>query len=106
MQRQAALAVRLRTRGKEYQRVLDIGQAAVARALRTARRALPEGAERTAVRHALDDLMNRHVLPDDAERLAHEQLDREVESTHSPATTAWCKHAVSQYVSPVRGAAM
>lgn len=43
-------------RGEEYRTFFEVGQAAVARALHTARRALPAGPKRTAIRHALDDL--------------------------------------------------
>ncbi|MGW5043040.1 hypothetical protein ACWEQK_33355 [Streptomyces parvulus] len=93
-------AARLVEGGEQYRQVLDVGQAVISRALHTARRALPEGPERTAVRHALDDLMDRHVLPADAQRIAGEQLDSEIESTRSPATTAWCRRAVSEYISP------
>ncbi|MEU9703019.1 hypothetical protein [Streptomyces sp. NPDC047981] len=97
--REQAVA-RLLEGGEEYRQVLDVGQATIARALHTARRALPEGPERTAIRHVLDDLMDRHLLPTDAERIANEQLDTEVESTRSPATTAWCRRAVAEYVTP------
>ncbi|MFF9632888.1 hypothetical protein [Streptomyces fradiae] len=93
-------AARLAQGGEDYRRLLDVGQATISRALHTARRALPEGPERTAIRHALDDLMNRHLLPADAERIAGEQLDREIESTRSPEATAWCRRAVAEYVSP------
>ncbi|MEU0287458.1 hypothetical protein [Streptomyces sp. NPDC006147] len=93
-------AARLAQGGEKYRHVLAVGQAAISRALHTARRALPEGPERTAIRQALDDLMYRHVLPADAERIAGEQLDSEIESTRSPATTAWCRRAVAEYVSP------
>lgn len=97
--REQAVA-RLARGGEKYRQVLDVGQASISRALHTARRALPEGPERTAVRHALDDLMDRHLLPPDAERIAGEQLDSEVENTRSPATTAWCRRAVTEYVAP------
>lgn len=91
-------AARLAQGGEEYREVLDVGQAVISRALHTARRALPEGPERTAVRHALDDLMDRHLLPADAERIADEQLDREAKRT--PEMTAWCRRAVAEYISP------
>lgn len=91
---------RLAEGGEKYRHVLAVGQAAISRALHTARRALPEGPERTTIRHALDDLMDRHLLPPDAERIAGEQLDSETESTRSPATTVWCRRAVAEYVSP------
>ncbi|MFE1735032.1 hypothetical protein ACFW6X_33635 [Streptomyces bacillaris] len=91
---------RLSHGGEAYRQVLDVGQAAISRALHTARRALPEGPERTAVRYALDDLMDRHLLPPDAVRLAGEQLDSEIENTRSPETTAWCRRAVTEYVTP------
>ncbi|MCD2469535.1 hypothetical protein MBT42_39150 [Streptomyces sp. MBT42] len=48
----------------------------------------------------LDDLLGRHLLPPDAERIAGEQLDREIEKQLSPETTAWCRRAVAEYVSP------
>ncbi|MEU3633026.1 hypothetical protein [Streptomyces fradiae] len=44
--------------------------------------------------------MERHLLPADAERIAGEQLAREIESSRSPATNAWCRRAVAEYVSP------
>lgn len=94
-------AARLAHGGKEYRHVLDVGQAVISRALHTARRALPEGPERTAVRHALDDLMDRHMLPTDAERIANEQLDSEIEAERDPGVTAWCRRAVAEYVAPV-----
>ncbi|MFE9484732.1 hypothetical protein ACFYNM_39900 [Streptomyces spororaveus] len=93
-------ATRLERGGEAYRQLLDVGQATIARALHTARRALPEGPERTAVRHAIDDLMYRHLLPADAERIAGAQLDTEVEATRSPETTAWCRRAVAEYVAP------
>ncbi|MER6198092.1 hypothetical protein ABT234_12100 [Streptomyces sp. NPDC001586] len=92
---------RLERGGAEYRELLDVGQATICRALHTARRALPEGPERIAVRHAIDDLMYRHVLPADAERIAGAQLDTEIEATRSPAVTAWCWRAVAEYVAPV-----
>ncbi|MER6198090.1 hypothetical protein ABT234_12090 [Streptomyces sp. NPDC001586] len=73
-------AARLYRGGAEYRQLLDVGQATIARALDTARRALPEGPERTAVRHALDDLMDRHLLPADAPPIAGAQLDTEIEA--------------------------
>ncbi|WP_186779881.1 hypothetical protein [Streptomyces salinarius] len=93
-------AARIAEGGEKYRQVLDVGQAIISRALHTARRALPEGPERTAIRQALDDLMGRHVLPADAERIAGKQLDSEIESVRSPGTTAWCRRAVSEYVLP------
>ncbi|MFH8533241.1 hypothetical protein ACH4GE_33015 [Streptomyces tendae] len=93
-------AARLAEGGEKYRQVLEVGQAVISRALHTARRALPEGPERTAMRQALDDLMYRHVLPADAERIAGEQLDSEIESSRSPETTAWCRRAVAEYVAP------
>jgi len=91
---------RLARGGGKYRHVLTVGQAVISRALHTARRALPEGPERTAVRHALDDLMHRHVLPADAERIANEQLDSEIEADRDPELTAWCRRAVGEYVRP------
>ncbi|MET9852211.1 hypothetical protein ABZY57_04565 [Streptomyces sp. NPDC006450] len=44
--------------------------------------------------------MDRHLLPLDAERIAGEQLDSEVESTRSPEATAWCRRAVAEYIAP------
>lgn len=38
-----------------------MGQATIARALHTVRRALFEGPEHTALRHALDDLTDRRL---------------------------------------------
>lgn len=93
-------AARLSQGGEKYRHVLDVGQAVISRALHTARRALPEGAERTAIRHALDDLMDRHTPPADAERIANEQLDNEMESSRAPEVTAWCRRAVAEYLSP------
>ncbi|MEU8943554.1 hypothetical protein AB0C97_36800 [Streptomyces goshikiensis] len=93
-------AVRLERGGEAYRHVLDVGQATIARALHTARRALEEGPERTAVRHALDALMYRHLLPADAVRIAGAQLDTEVEATRSPEVTAWCRRAVAEYAAP------
>lgn len=93
-------AARLSTGGATYREVLDVGQAVISRALHTGRRALPEGPERTAVRHALDDLMYRHLLPADAERIANEQLDGEIEAERAPDVTAWCRRAVAEYVAP------
>ncbi|MFJ3726629.1 hypothetical protein ACIPYQ_29275 [Streptomyces sp. NPDC090045] len=94
-------AVRLEQGGAEYRELLGVGQATICRALHSARRALPEGLERTVVRHAIDDLMYRHLLPADAERIAGAQLDTEIETTRSPDTTAWCRRAVAEYVAPV-----
>ncbi|WP_030756642.1 hypothetical protein [Streptomyces sp. NRRL F-5135] len=91
---------RLAEGGEKYRHVLAVGQAAISRALHTARRALPEGPERTAVRHALADLMDRHLLPADAERIANQQLDSEIEADRAPGVTAWCRRAVAEYVSP------
>ncbi|MFD8335630.1 hypothetical protein ACFV42_23665 [Streptomyces solisilvae] len=93
-------AARLTQGGEEYRQMLAVGQAAISRALHTTRRALPQGPERTAVRHALDDLMDRHLLPADAERIATEQLDSEIESTRVPEVTAWCRRAVAEYIAP------
>jgi hypothetical protein len=93
-------AARLTEGGKDYRQVLDVGQAVISRALHTARRALPEGPERTAVRHALDDLMDRHLLPADAKRIANEQLDGETEARRAPDVTAWCRRAVAEYIAP------
>lgn len=93
-------AARLAQGGKKYREYLDVGQAVISRALHTARRALPEGETRTAIRHALDDLTERHLLPADAERIAHEQLDTEIEAQRSPEVTAWCRKAVAEYVHP------
>lgn len=66
-----------------------------ARALNTARRALPEGPERAPIRHALDDLTDRHLPPAachlppaDAERIAGAQLDSEIETGRAPEVTA------------------
>ncbi|AWN32589.1 hypothetical protein [Streptomyces sp. NEAU-S7GS2] len=97
--REQALA-RLTDGGEAYREVLDVGQAVISRALHTARRALPEGESRTAVRHALDDLMARHLLPADAARIAVAQLDTEVEAQRSPEVTAWCRKAVAEYIAP------
>ncbi|MFF5783216.1 hypothetical protein ACFY7Y_40675 [Streptomyces virginiae] len=94
-------AARLERGGEAYRQLLDVGQATIARALNTARRELPEGPERTAIRHALDDLLYRHLLPADAVRIAGAQLDTEVESTRAPEVTAWCRRAVAEYVTPV-----
>ncbi|MFG2623230.1 hypothetical protein ACGFXC_37050 [Streptomyces sp. NPDC048507] len=94
-------AARLERGGEAYRQLLDVGQATICRALNTARRALPEGPERTAVRHAIDDLMSRHLLPADAVRIAGEQLDTEVEAQRAPEVTAWCRRAVAEYVAPV-----
>lgn len=93
-------AARLARGGEEYRELLDVGQAAISRALHTARRALPEGAARAAVRHALDDLMERHQLPADATRIANEQLDSEIEAQRSPGVTAWARRAVAEYIAP------
>ncbi|MGA4960293.1 hypothetical protein [Streptomyces lavendulocolor] len=91
---------RLAEGGEKYRHVLAVGQAAVSRALHTARRALPRRPARTAVRHMLDDLMDRHLLPPDAERTANEQLDSEVENTRALGVTARCRCAVSEYIAP------
>ncbi|MFI6597353.1 hypothetical protein ACIBHX_13945 [Nonomuraea sp. NPDC050536] len=72
--------------------------ATISRALHTVRRALPEGPERTAVRHALDDLTYRHHLSAEAERIADEQLDSEIEKQRAPGVTAWCRRAVAEYI--------
>ncbi|MEV6672877.1 hypothetical protein [Streptomyces sp. NPDC051162] len=93
-------AARLAQGGEKYRTVLDVGQATIARALNTARHDLPEGPERTAVRHVLDDLMDRHLLPPDAEHIAGEQLDREIEKQRDPQITAWCRRAVAEYIAP------
>ncbi|WP_030200736.1 hypothetical protein [Streptomyces sp. NRRL S-87] len=98
---QQEAAARLERGGASYRQLLDVGQATICRALHTVRRALPEGPERTAVRHAIDDLMDRHQLPADAVRIAWAQLDTEVEATRSSDTTAWCRRAVAEYVDPV-----
>lgn len=93
-------AARLAAGGADYRQVLDVGQAAIARALNTMRVELPGGPERTAVRHALDDLFDRHQVPADAERLANEQLDRELEKNRDPQVTDWCRRAVAEYLAP------
>ncbi|MEV4441326.1 hypothetical protein AB0K09_20340 [Streptomyces sp. NPDC049577] len=93
-------AARLAQGGHKYRQLLDVGQAVISRALHTARRALPEGPGRTSVRHALDDLMYRHLLPADAERIANEQLDSEIEARRAPGVTAWARRAVAEYISP------
>lgn len=93
-------AARLAQGGADYRQVLDVGQAVISRALHTARRTLPEGPERTAVRHALDDLTDRHLLPADAQRIAGAQLDSEIEADRAPAVTAWCRRAVAEYIAP------
>lgn len=93
-------AARLAQGGDKYRDFLKVGQAAIARALHTARRALPEGPERTAVRHALDDLTARHLLPADAERIAGAQLASEIEAERTPEVTAWCRRAVAEYIAP------
>lgn len=93
-------ADRLAQGGKDYRHVLDCGQAAISRGLDTARLALPEGPERTAIRHAMDDLMDHHQPPTDAQRIADEQLDREAEKSRDPKLTAWCRRAVAEYLSP------
>ncbi|MFF2131791.1 hypothetical protein ACFVW1_41855 [Streptomyces olivochromogenes] len=49
-------------RGEKYRTLLDVGQATISRALNTARRALSVSPERTALRHALDDLARRYLL--------------------------------------------
>ncbi|WP_242911505.1 hypothetical protein [Actinomadura terrae] len=98
--RQQATA-RLTRGGETYRTFLDVGQATIARALHTARRALPEGPERTAIRHALDDLTTRHQPPADAQRIANAQLDSETERVpDTTATTAWCRRAVTEYLTP------
>ncbi|TMR03054.1 hypothetical protein ETD86_54025 [Nonomuraea turkmeniaca] len=73
-------ADRLAAGGEKYRQILDVGQATIAHALYTARRALPEDPERTAVRHAPDDLTARHLPQADAERIANVQLDSEIEA--------------------------
>lgn len=93
-------ADRLAQGGQRYRQFLDVGQATIARALHTARRALPEGPERTAIRHALDDLTERCLPPADAERIAAAQLDRESEANPSSKVTAWCRRAVAEYLAP------
>ncbi|MCB5910356.1 hypothetical protein [Streptomyces pinistramenti] len=93
-------AARLAQGGQTYREVLDVGQAAISRALHPTRRALPQGPERTAIRHALDDLTDHHLLPADAERLANEQLDSEAEADRPPEVTAWCRRAVAEYIAP------
>ncbi|WP_336215988.1 hypothetical protein [Nonomuraea sp. LPB2021202275-12-8] len=93
-------AARLAQGGEKYREVLDIGQATISRALNTARRAFPQGAERTAIRHALDDLTNRHLPPADAKRTAAAQLDSEIEAERAPDVTAWCRRAVAEYIAP------
>ena len=93
-------ADRLTQGGEKYRQLLDVGQATIARALNTARRALPEGPERTAIRHALDDLTDRHLPPADAEHIAAVQLDTEIESERAPEVTAWCRRAVAEYLTP------
>lgn len=93
-------AARLAQGGEKYRTVLDVGQATITRALNSARHDLPEGPERTAVRHVLDDLMDRHLLPPDAERIAGEQLDAEIEASRAPDVTAWCRRAVAEYIAP------
>jgi hypothetical protein len=77
-------ADRLATGGEKYRTFLDVGQATISRALNTARCALAEGSERTAVRHALDDLTARHLPPADAERIAYAQLGSEIEAERPP----------------------
>ncbi|MFD3472031.1 hypothetical protein ACFWWM_38035, partial [Streptomyces sp. NPDC058682] len=77
-------SARLERGGTVYRPLLDVGQATICRALHTARRALPEGPELTAVRHTIDELMYRHVRPAGAEgiagaeRIAGAQLDTEI----------------------------
>jgi hypothetical protein len=93
-------AARLAQGGEDYRHVLDCGQAAISRGLDTARLALPEGPERTALRHAMDDLMDHHQPPADAQRIAGEQLDREAEKSRDPKLTAWCQRAVAEYLAP------
>jgi hypothetical protein len=93
-------AARLAAGGENYRHVLDVGQAAISRGLDTARLALPEGPERTAVRHALDDLFDHHRPPADAQRIADEQLDRETEANRAPEATAWSRRAVAEYLAP------
>ncbi|MGI5485014.1 hypothetical protein [Streptomyces lavendofoliae] len=38
----------------------------------------------------VDDLMDRRLLPPEAERIANEQLYSEVESPRAAGVTAWC----------------
>ncbi|UGT58808.1 hypothetical protein [Nocardia asteroides] len=90
---------RLLAGGAGYRRFLECGQAAISRALHTARRDLPEGPQRTAIRHALDALVERHQVPVDAETIADAQLTREALSEDSEVT-AWCRRAVAEYVAP------
>ncbi|MEU4516709.1 hypothetical protein AB0G05_45090 [Nonomuraea wenchangensis] len=75
-----------------------MGQAVIARALNAAHRALPEGPERTALRHALDDLTDWNLPPADAERIAGAPLDSEIEAKRAPEVTAWCRRAVAEYL--------
>ncbi|MER6947414.1 hypothetical protein ABT294_25610 [Nonomuraea sp. NPDC000554] len=93
-------AARLAQGGEKYRELLNVGQASIARALNTARRALPEGPERTAIRHALDDLTVRHLPPADAERIAGARLNSEIEAERAPEVTAWCRRAVAEYIAP------
>ncbi|MEV4013123.1 hypothetical protein AB0J35_21700 [Nonomuraea angiospora] len=93
-------ADRLAQGGEKYRELLEVGQATIARALNTARRARPGGPERTAIRHALDDLTVRHLPPADAERIAGAQLDSEIEAERAPEVTAWCRRAVAEYIAP------
>lgn len=96
---QQAMA-RLQRGGSEYRQFLSVGQAAISRALNTARRALPEGPERTAIRHTLDDLTDCHLLPANAEHIANRQLDGEIEASRAHQVTAWCRRAVTEYTAP------
>ncbi|QPM21541.1 hypothetical protein [Streptomyces clavuligerus] len=91
---------RLAQGGEKYRQLLDSGQAAISRALHTTRRALPQGLGRTAVRWALDDLMERHLLPENAERLAAGQLDIEAEADRNPDVSARSRRAVAEYTAP------
>lgn len=60
---------------------------------------LPASPQRTAIRHALDDLTDRHLLPADAERIAGEQLEQ-LEKQRDSSVTAWCRRAVAEYITP------
>lgn len=93
-------AARLAQGGKDYRHLLDVGQATICRGLDTARLALPEGPERTAVRHAMDDLLDHHRPPADAQRIADDQIDRETDRNHTPEATAWSRRAVTEYLAP------
>jgi hypothetical protein len=44
--------------------------------------------------------MECHFLPADAERIANEQLDGEIEASRAPGVTAWCRRAVAEYIAP------